>query len=293
MLFHLRGRLSPPLIPIFIDLQAFPMQAEGMLGGMLRRVVNELLGRDMLSSEQWGQFSITYARDFVDALESIVDEAKGKLKDIKIVLIIDEADLLFEADGQTGEVLRSALTMNQDVVAVIAGTSRLLRLPAGGQTSPLQNIFVTMTLPPLSKAETDFLIEEPSRQVGMKYTAPALERVYYLSGGMPFYTQILGFELVEQAKRESKGEISVEDVNRVIPQILSRFLVNFQDTWIKLSDREKAVIAEIADKNSRAGLDEKCISDLRIRQLIVEENGGYRLASGLFEEWLKTYNSAS
>jgi tetratricopeptide (TPR) repeat protein len=291
LLFHLRDRLRPPLIPIFIDLQAFPIQAEGMLGGMLRKVVNELLGRDLLSSEQWGQFSITYAHDFVDALGSILDEVKGKLKDIKLVLIIDEADMLFEAEGQMGEVLRSALTMNQDTVAVIAGTSRLLRLSANAQTSPLQNIFVPMTLSPLNKAETDFLIEELSRQVGVKYTTSALEHVYYLSGGIPFYIQLLGFELVEQAKHASKDEIGVEDVDRVIPQILSRHTINFQDIWVNLSDLEKAVVAEIVDKNVRAGLDEKCISNLQIKQLIIEENGRYRLTSGLFEEWLKSYNA--
>lgn len=293
ILFYLRDRLRPPLIPVFIDLEAFPIQAEGMLGGMLRKVVNELLRRDMLLSKQWGQFSLTYAHDFVDALRSILDEVKGKLQDVKVVLIIDEADMLFEAEGQTVEVLRSALTMNRDVVAVIAGTTRLLRHSANAQTSPLQNIFVPMTLPPLNKGETDFLIEEPSRQVGVKYTTSALERVYYLSGGIPFYVQFIGFELVEQAKQASKDEVGVEDVNRIVPQILGRYTINFQDIWLDLSDREKAVVAEIANKNVRAGLDEKCISNLQSRQLIIEENGRYRLTFGLFEEWVKSYNAAS
>jgi hypothetical protein len=247
----------------------------------------------MLSSEQWSQFSITYARDFVNALGSILDEVKGKLKDVKLVLIIDEADMLFEAEGQTGKVLRSALTMNRDVVAVIAGTTRLLRLSANAQTSPLQNIFVPMTLSPLNKGETDFLIEEPSRQVRVKYTTSALERVYYLSGGIPFYVQVIGFELVEQAKQVSKDEVGVEDVNRIVPQILGRYTINFQDIWTNLSDREKAVVAEIVNKNVRAGLDEKCISNLQSKQLMIEENGRYRLTFGLFEEWVKSYNAAS
>ncbi|MFY9619453.1 MAG: tetratricopeptide repeat protein [Pyrinomonadaceae bacterium] len=283
-------RLTSPFIPIFIDLQAFPMQAEGILGGVLRKTINELVSRDLLSSKQWEQFSISYARDFIDALSSIVDEAKGKLKDVKIVLVLDEANLLFAKDGQVARVLRSALMLNQDVVAIMAGTSRLLRLSADGPYSPLQNIFRVIILPPFSREETESLVKQMSWQVGVRYSSAALHRVYELSGGMPFYAQIIGSEIVEFAGRESRDEITVEDVNKIVSKVLNSFSLGFENIWKELNEQERATITAVINERPQQAVNKKAIHDLQARQLIVDDNGKYRPLSGLFEEWLKTHN---
>jgi tetratricopeptide (TPR) repeat protein len=289
LLIQLRESLKPPLIPVLIDLEAFPTQAEGMLGGILRKTINELLSQNLLSSEQWEQYSITYRHDFIEALESILDEAKVKLKNIKIILMLDEAEMLFTSGYEVGGVLRAALMRNHDVMAVIAGTSRIISLSSTTPTSPLYTIFRVINLPPLSEEETKSLLKELSLQAEVEYMPSALDRVYALSGGVPYYAQVLGFELVELARRESKSKIAVEDVNKIVSEVLSSFQANFQHTWLyELNEQERTTIVELID-NHQERINRKSLYDLQTRQLIIEENGRYRLIAGLFEEWLRIY----
>ena len=287
LLFRLSQRLELPFVSVFIDLQSFPGQAEGLLNGVIRQIIEALLREGLLSAERWEKFSLTYARDFVKALESMLDEAKEKLKDIKIVLILDEAERLLEY--RVGEVLRASLTLNRNIVAVIAGTNQLLRKPDGDLSSPLFNIFSVMTLGPLSKQETETLISELSQQAGVIYEPAALERIYELSGGIPFYTQAIGYQLIELANQEMKYTITVADVNRIIPQTLERHLFFFKYNLDQLDDTQKAILAVIAKGEPLSNPRKRDIQELENRQLIIEENGNYRFVSGLFEEWFKQY----
>lgn len=290
LLIQLRKRLESPWIPVLIDLEAFPTQAEGMLGGILRKTINELSSRNLLSSKQWEQYSITYTHDFIEALRSILDEAKEKLKNIKIVLILDEAERLFMIDDRVAGVLRDALGENNDVVAVMAGTNRTLSLSSATPTSPLHTMFRVMNLSPLSQEETENLLKDLSLQAKVKLTPAALKRVYALSGGIPFFTQVLGFEVIELARRESKSKISVEDVNKIVSGVLSGFPVNFQHAWMnELNEQERDIIVGITNNTHKEGVDKKSFHDLEARQWIIEKNGRYKLRAGLFEEWLKIY----
>jgi len=292
LLFRLNQRLELPFVSVFVDLQSFPGQAEGLLNGVIRQIVEALLKEGLLSPERWEKFSLTYARDFVKALESMIDEAKEKLKDIKIVLILDEAERLLKLGSQVGGVLRATLARSQDIVAVIAGTSQLIKLPEDNLGSPLLNIFTRMTLRPLSKEDIETLIREPAKQVGVSYEPAALERSYELSGGIPFYAQAIGYQLIELANQESKNRISAKDVNKVVPEIFERLSVAFQYNLQQLDDTERAILSMMSRGKPLKDAHKQDIRDLETRQLIVEENGNYRFVSVLFEEWFKQYGIA-
>jgi len=292
LLLHLNQRLELPFIPVLVDLQAFPGQAESLLNGVIQEIAEALLGQGLLSPERWEKYSLTYARDFVEALGSMIDEAKEKLKDIKIVLMLDEAERLLESGSQVGGVLRASLTMNRDIVAIIAGTSQLVKLPEDTHGSPLLNIFARMVLRPLSREDSETLIIEPSNQAGVSYEPTALERIYELSGGIPFYAQAIGYQLIELANQESKNGITAKDVNKVVPEIFERFSVAFQYNLEQLDDKERAILSIIASGKPLKDARKQDIRDLETRQIIVEENGDYRFVSVLFEEWFKQYNVA-
>lgn len=292
LLFQLNLRIELPYIWVMVDLQAYPGQAEDMLNGVIHEIVKALLMEELISPERWKNFSLTYARDFVKALDSLLDEANEKLKGIKIVLVLDEAERILEMGSQIAGVLRSALVMKQDIVAVLAGTSQLVKLPEDSTGSPLQNIFTRMTLRPLSKDDTDALIQEPSRQVGVSYESAALERIYELSGGIPIYVQAIGSELIDKANPEIKNRIGLEDVNKILPEILERLALVFQSRLHQLDGDERVILSLITNGKSLKNVRKQAIQDLETRQIIVEENGGYRFVSKLLGEWVKQYGVA-
>ena len=287
LLLRLNQRFELPFVSVFVDLQSLPGQAEGLLNGVIRQIVEVLLVHGLLSPERWEKYSLTYARDFVKALESMLDEAKEKLKDIKIVLMLDEAEKLLELGNQVGGVLRATLTMSQDIVAVIAGTSQLVKLDEDYLGSPLLNIFTKLTLRPLGRKDTETLIREPSKQVGVNYEPNALERIYALSGGIPYYTQAIGYQLIELASQESKDRIGVKDVNKIVSEIFERLSTAFQYSLNQLDDKERAILSMVTSGKPLKDARKQDIRNLENKQIIVEENGGYRFVSELFEEWFK------
>jgi AAA-like domain len=293
LLLQLKKRLQSPLVPVSIDLLAFLGQAEEMLRGILNEIVNELLRRNLLSSDQQEKFSITYAQDFVAALASILEDVKRKLKDIKIVLILDEAERLFVTDRLAAGVLRAALTQNENIVAVLAGSSRLLTSDENDPNSPLLNIFTPLLLPPLSKKETESLVRELSKQVGVSYEPSALERLYDLSGGIPYYVQIIGYRLIELARLETKDTVTAKDIDKikVVQDLgLSHALMYALDN---LDEQEKNILVAIANNDPQEEFDKDSIRKLEIKQLIVKESATYQFTARLFEEWFKKYNNAS
>jgi tetratricopeptide (TPR) repeat protein len=289
LLLQLHQRFEIPFISVLVDLQAFPIQTEGLLNGIFRKITKTLLKQSLISPERWEKYSLTYARDFIDALESMLSEAKEKLKDIKIVLILDEAERLVELGEQVGGVLRAVLSMNRDIVAIIAGTSQIEKMSQNFSTSPFLNIFTRITLQPLSREDTENLIREPSTQAGLSYEPDALERIYELSGGIPFYAQAIGAQLVELANQESRHRLDVGDVNRVIPEIFEQIEVSFQHSLYQLNNDDKKILAEIIVGNPLKDNYALDLQDLAHRQLIVKENGSYRFVAKLFEEWFKQH----
>ncbi len=289
LLMRLHRQLELPFIPIYVDLVALPSQTEGLLNGILRNVADILLEQGLISPEHWESYSITYAHDFSKALESILDEVEEKSEDIKIVLMLDEAERLLESGSQTTGVLRATLMTNQDVVAIIAGTSQLLEIPEDSLGSPLFNIFRILTLRPWSREDTKSFIVELSKQVGVTYEHDALERIYELSGGLPFYVQAIGYQLIELANEEPKDKIRLEDVNKIIPKIFEMLSYFFQYSLHRLDDEEKAILATIANGNSLRDVDKQDVKSLEIKQIIVEDRGNYRFVSQLFGEWFKQH----
>lgn len=287
LLLHLNKRLELPFVSVFINLQSFYGQAEGLLYGVLRQILSVLLKAGLLSSERWEKFSLTYAQDFVKALESMIDEAKEKLKDIKIVLMLDEAELILELGSEVTGVLRSSLITNHGTVTMILSSGIQVKLPEDNLGSPLLNIFTRMILRPLNREDTETLIKESSRQVGISYEPAALERIFELSGGIPSYAQGIGSSIIASAIVKMKNRISLNDVNKIIPEILEKFSFIFKGNISQLNAYEKSILLLIMKGNSLKDIRKQSVLDLENKQMIIEEKGSYRLLSVLFEEWLK------
>lgn len=290
LLMQLRQRLVSPCFGVYINLEAAFVQEEAILNEILRRVVSTLVDASLISAKTWKNYSLTYASDFYNAFESILREAKEILPDIRIVLILDEAEVIVYKDEQVATVLRATLQGNDEVVVVLAGTNRLLRHTQVGHTSPLLNIFRTLNLEPLSEEETDLLITETAKQVGMELTPYALARIYELSGGMPMESQMIGHEVLRLVQDKGETKIDIQDVDDVIPGLLQSIPHIFKYKWEELSKKEKSVLRLVARKKPIRQENQNTLNNLKKSHLIVEVNGEYTFKEKLFEKWLR-YNN--
>lgn len=289
LLTQLRKMFESPFISVYVDLEVAFGRAEAILNEILRRVVSALVPAELISAKSWNNFSLTYASDFDKALDSILREAKEKLPTIKFVLILDEAEAIFQAGAQVADVLRATLQENRDVVAVLAGTRRVLGHEGTSVTSPLLNTFKVLFLKPLTEEETTFLITETAKQVGVQLTPDALARIYELSGGMPLECQMIGREVLRTAQDKGETKIDIQDVDDVIPDLLDTAAHIFKYKWDDLSKKEKSVLRLIARRKKIRDENQHTLDTLKKLHLIVELNGEYGFREKLFEKWLR-YN---
>jgi hypothetical protein len=247
------------------------------------------LEKELISSERWKNYSITYANDFVKALESILAEAKEKSSYIKVILELDDAEKIIEAGAELENILRATLQINQAIVAILAGTSRPLTPIEDQYTSPFQELFITLILKPLSQKETEELIMKPSETVGVSYDANAMERIYELCGGSPRYYKVICNHLIFTANEKGRNRITVEDVNNIVSDVLEDKGVLYEHTWNQLNDQEKDILRAMISNRSMKGVSKKSFDPLETMQLIFEDNGKYRFTAQLFEEWCKRH----
>jgi hypothetical protein len=250
------------------------------------------LEKELISSERWKNYSITYANDFVKALESILAEAKEKSPYIKVVLELDDAEKIIEAGAELKNILRATLQINQAIVAILAGTSRLLTPIEDQYTSPFQELFISLILKPLSQKETEELIMVPSETietVGVSYDANTMDRIYELCGGSPRYYKVICNHLIFTANEKGRNRISVEDVNNIVSDVLEDKAILYEHTWNQLNDQEKNILRAMISNRSMKGVSKKSFNHLEIMQLIFEDKGKYRFTAQLFEEWCKRY----
>jgi hypothetical protein len=115
----------------------------------------------------------------------------------RIVLLIDEATFLLGDSSDRNKIvsdsrqefLRHLLQAFDRVACVLAGTPQILKMTT--VTSPLYNIFSGIKLRGLSRHETEQLIREPARSVGVEFEDEAVNQIIELGGCSPYYTQAL------------------------------------------------------------------------------------------------------
>ena len=169
----------------------------------------------------------------------------------------------------------------------------------------------------LRKEDAIRLIDEPirigGRQGESRYREQAIETIFALTAGSPFYIQIVCNRLVEYMNRKRAKFVTEADVKQVRNDLITgvnaldigKFdnLINSGDTSPDAISDEDAlkVLTEIA-LNSRTGLCnrnniacetktpvDEILRDLVTREVIEQRGQNYRIRVELFKEWLMAH----
>ncbi len=236
---------------------------------------------------------------------------------VRVVLLIDEFTYIFGWIVQN-EVSESfmqnwkALLQKDFFSAVLVGQDYMpkfkLRFP--NEFGTTQDERVTY----LRKEDAICLIDEPirigGRQGESRYREQAIETIFNLTAGSPFYIQIVCSRLVDYMNRKRAKYVTEADVKQVRDDIITgnnafdegKFdnLINSGDpSDDAISDADALKVLTTIALNSRVGLCphsnivcetkasiDQILSDLVNREVVEQRGQNYRIRVELFKEWL-------
>jgi hypothetical protein len=253
VLYQMKDKLGDPLyIPVLLDLQGMGLEGiDGFLWEVARKIVLALRGiEDIPNLERPARqdFEQNPRHQFEDVFLPPVIEALGERS---LLLMFDEANRLAEK-VEAGDLPHDIFDYLR---ALIQQTSRVNFLFSLGNRLEVNSkgssqIFNLAVYRKISFLEQDFaedLITQPIAQY-YGYTRPAIERIYQLTSGQAYYTQLLCHNLFTRWTKDKPAQLGVADVETVIPDVIEQGTPNFQFVWADSTPVEQAILAALADR---------------------------------------------
>ena len=226
-------------IPVFINLQGVPEQKLFyVLMKSIARECQPYIGEPGLiyATKQEG-----YDRfDFEDDLETVLEALKTTTsKEIKIVLLLDEGEIINKYDQLIQERLRGIFMtpVGQHLRMVWSGTN--IDREWKRKTSPWYNLFSReIHLAPFDRKDAIELIKTPVKNI-YQYEDEAVEKIIAHSGGHPFEIQRLCGRTINKILAEKRTKVTCEDVNRAFEEIRQENLANMQPSFLLRKESEE------------------------------------------------------
>jgi ligand-binding sensor domain-containing protein len=314
----LNGRLGDRFIPVFVDMQEMVVARDSELFARVSRLIAEAIRRSGTDAE--ASVPSFDGRNPYPVFLDFLDEVLQAIGDRTLLIMIDEYELM-EAKVDEGKLSPEFFTFlaglmdNKERLALIFTGSRRLEERDKKYWRELLRRSLFRKVGFLSENDTVRLITEPvmGRVV---YGRGVVERIYRLTAGQPFYTQVICQNLVDYLNEHRQNWVTLGDLNRVIEEIVDNPLPQMIYTWDGLSDDEKLVIsllaaelpgsdryctaaelrASVRSNNYPVNLSENTIrltlEEMFRRELLDKNaNGGFRFKLDLLRLWVHRAHS--
>lgn len=256
VLKQIPNHLSNRYIHVYLDIQGRTQTTlDRFLWWMAREIVRTLRsewGRIISVPEQgaFSQDSEFFHTQFLPAL-------RPHLLDQVLLLTLDEFDIL--GQSETMESLDKSLTDYFSRLFEIENLNFIFSIGSSGKK--LENMQAAYTeffkaalykkISFLEKDECCQLITCPVAGV-LAYDPDAVERIYQITSGHPYYTQLICYELFSTCQKEDKHSILRADVEAILPAVVERGTVNLKFVWDEVSELEKWALACLAQMEEGA-----------------------------------------
>ncbi len=188
----------------------------------------------------------------------------GALGGKSLLLMFDEFEELQKRveDGKlTADIfpyLRNLMQHERKVDFVFTGTHKLEEL-AAEYWSILFNIAAYKKITFLEKGEVTRLVTQPVAACGLEYDPLAIERIYQVAAGHPYFTQVVCHELVAYHNETQRSYLTTTDVEASLERIVERGEAHFKYIWAESSTQQRLTLlalAELLEANDAATLDD-------------------------------------
>ncbi len=250
VLKQLGNRLSKRFIPVFFDLQGRTHTSlDHFLWWLAREIVRVLRQERGLELPPPDQKAFSadpeyFENQFLTGLRSVLG------KDT-LLLTFDEFDNLEESEVK--EALARPLI---DYLRRLMGTDGLnFIFSIGSSGRKLENMRASYTeffktalykkISFLNEEQTHRLITGPVAGL-LEYSPAAVDRIYRVTSGHPYFTQLVCHELFARCQRTEQRRIDTSDVEAILDDVVERGTVNLKFVWDESSDIEKWSLAALA-----------------------------------------------
>lgn len=282
----MNGRLGESFFPVLIDMQA--MTVENDLDFLIRLgqgIVDAVgdpeisLDDDFLSRREEGSLS---------AFQHLINKVMSRLGGKKLVLLFDEYEI-FESHIQKNlitpqvlDVFSNWLDHGDGIYIVFTGSDRLEERDEKVWGRFLQK-GKHQRISFLSRNDAIRLITEPVTGM-VEYEEGVPERIWELTSGQPFYTQVFCQALVDHLNEITERRVSAEALDEVLEQVIENPLPQMIFAWNSLSNLEKIAISIIGELNrEKPGM----VTAEEIRVFARRERIGFKIDLNILKESLE------
>ncbi len=297
LLFRLTQRLGlgEPYVPVYIDMQGIGY-GEGMqsLFYDIACEISRCIGLGELPQELFGSDGMNlFTRSFLPRV-------RGALGQRRLVLVFDEFEELEQrvnrrrVDEGVFAYFRHLIQHEPQLAWVFAGTHRLTDLPSPHWLSLFSGA-VHSRVGLLEAANARRLIEDPVADF-LHYDDLAIDKMLRLTGGHPYFTQVLCHALVLDANRARRTLVTAEDVDAATEKTLEMSEAHLLSLWRELDDTEREVAFLVARRHEHVAQPkstqlpeqiEGALTGLRRHGVLaVDRQGGYRFVLDLQRQWV-------
>jgi len=259
-----------------------------------------------------------FERDFLPRVQQAIGHRH-------LLIMLDEFEEL-EAAVRRGDLepsifgfLRHLIQHTENLSVIFCGTHRLEEL-AADYWNVLFNISLYRHVSFLQQAEALRLIQEPVAPYNMRYDDLALDKIWRVTAGHPYFLQLLCHSLVNQHNKTQQSYVTVANVNDALEEILASGEAHFMYLWAESTPVERLTLTALSRMIPLTGqasaisvidyltergvsVERQAISEalhhLALRDILSESRESdasaevYRWKLGLLGLWVEKYKSLS
>ena len=227
-------------IPVMIDMQAwsYKLTLNKFLFNISDAIFKALTRQGLSIAEPQMQdfFAVPAAQlDPIFAFESFLDQVDIKLEDRKLILLLDEFEVLENQvkkknlEPEIFEYLRSVIHSRHFIHFLFSGAHQIHEL-----TSNYWSVFFNIArhyrlASRISSEGAEELITRPV--ANLEYEPLAVKKIRSLTADQPYLIHLVCRELVLHCNRKQKNYVTINDVNLVLRSVLETGNIHFNWLW--------------------------------------------------------------
>ena len=258
LLKQLPAKLGDEYLPVYLDGQSL-----GLDPGLPNFFLNMATEIAFALEDRNFSIEIPSPKDFANgpatAFEKIfLPKVRQEIGQRHLLILLDEFEEL-EAAIQRGNFdssvlgfLRHLIQHTDNLSVIFCGTHRIEEL-AADYWNVLFNISLYRSIGLLEKAEAIRLIREPVQDFGMRYDDLALDKMWRVTAGHPYFLQLLCHSLVNWHNKTERNYVTISDVNAALDEILASGEAHFVYLWAEATPVERLVLTTLSRMNPLGG----------------------------------------
>jgi hypothetical protein len=146
-----------------------------------------------------------------------------KIAPRRLVVLVDDIDVLREGQAEATSLLSylpQLIAKAHSTAFVLSTGTKLPELPLSWQSINQQGRYEE--LPFLTFQETWSLVTQGSRHMPTGYSAKAIDQIWKLAAGHPYYVQLICHESFDYIFSQKKNQVDAALVEKVLPHVLEK-----------------------------------------------------------------------